>query len=122
MSLQDRNITWISGEALTAVKLNRMSDAILEGLNLAPSSGNYYSGPGGQSYIASRRGLTNFRVFLAGEWFDGLNDKSKNLIKVNRDDLEVTEESGTMPDPFPPGIEFYEKNRSPLDIHVPWVG
>ncbi len=58
-------------------------------------------------------------VYLSGLKFTGKNsDATKPWIKVDVANSTVTEQTGPPSNPFPPGEEWYEKNKHVGDIHV----
>jgi len=62
-------------------------------------------------------------VYLAGVKYGPFDDPEKQFIRVQVDVNTVTEDSGPMPEPFPPGEEWYDKRTTPPgDIHVTRFG
>lgn len=62
-------------------------------------------------------------VYLGGKKFEGLKEyPEKPYIKIDLIGNTVTEEQGPPSDPFPPGEEWYEKSKTPGDIHIPRFG
>jgi hypothetical protein len=62
-------------------------------------------------------------VYLGGVKFGPFADKDKPYIRVRVDQNTVEEHAGPIPNPFPPGEEWYDKRRqSGSDIHVTRFG
>lgn len=78
---------------------------------------------GGKTISATGSGVTFSGVaYVRGVKFTGLNSTSNAWVKVDIAAGTAVEDAGPPPNPFPDGVEYYEKAQTAGDIHVTRFG